>query len=67
MPTDEQASEKSRPRLVAVQKDFDTAPNLFRVVSNIPVAVEAYRVFIEALGKGALAAPTLERVALVVA
>ncbi|MDE2319749.1 MAG: peroxidase-related enzyme [Rhodospirillales bacterium] len=66
-PAAEQAPEKSRPLLAAVQKQLGTVPNLFRIVANSPAALEAYLGFSGALGKGALAAPTRERIALAIA
>jgi uncharacterized peroxidase-related enzyme len=66
-PAVEQAPEKSRPLLAAVQKQLGTVPNLFRVVANSPAALEAYLGFSGALGKGVLAAPSRERIALAVA
>ena len=66
-PSAEQAPEMSRPLLAAVQKQLGTVPNLFKIVANSPAALEAYLGFSGALGKGALAAPTRERIALAVA
>jgi len=42
-------------------------PNLFRVVANSPAALEGYVGLSGALGKGALPAPTRERIALAIA
>ena len=42
-------------------------PNLFRIVANSPAALEGYLGFSGALGKGALAAQTRERIALAIA
>ncbi len=66
-PPVEQAPEMSRPLLAAVQKQLGTVPNLFKIISNSPAALEAYLGFSGALGKGALAASTRERIALAVA
>ena len=66
-PVVEQAPEKSKSLLAAVQKQLGTVPNLFRIISNSPAALEAYLGFSGALGKGALAAPTRERIALAIA
>ena len=66
-PAVEQAPEKSRPLLAAVQKQLGTVPNMFRIIANGPAALEAYLGFADALGKGALARPTRERIALAVA
>lgn len=57
----------SRPLLEAVNKQLGVVPNLFRVVSNSPAALEGYLGMFGALGKGALPAPTRERIALAVA
>jgi uncharacterized peroxidase-related enzyme len=66
-PTVDRAPAKAQPLLEAVNKQFGTVPNLFRIVANSPAALEAYLGFSGALGKGALAAPTRERIALAVA
>jgi len=66
-PATEQAPEKAQPLLAAVQKQLGTVPNLIRIVANSPAALEAYLGFSGALGKGALVAPTRERIALAVA
>ncbi len=57
----------SRPLLEAVKKQLGIAPNLFRMVSNSPAALEGYLGLSGALGKGSLPAPTRERIALAVA
>jgi len=57
----------SQPLLEAVQKQFGSAPNLFRVVGNSPSALEGYLGLNGALGKGKLEAKTRERIALAVA
>ena len=61
------APAQSRPMLEAVRKQLGVAPNLFRMVANSPAALEGYLGMLGALGKGALAAPTHERIALAVA
>lgn len=66
-PAVEQAPEKSQPLLAAVHKQLGTVPNLFRIVANSPAALEGYLGFSGALGKGALPAPTRERIALAIA
>src|SRR6516162_252670 len=53
--------------LEAVKKQLGVVPNLFRLVSNSPAALEGYLGLFGALGKGALPAPTRERIALAVA
>jgi len=63
----EQTPAKSQPLLAAVQKQLGMVPNLFRIVANSPASLEAYLGFSGALNKGALAAPTRERIALAVA
>lgn len=57
----------SQPMLEAVKKQLGIVPNLFRLVSNSPAALEGYLGMSGALGKGALPAPTRERIALAVA
>jgi len=57
----------SRPLLEGVKKQLGVAPNLFRMVGNSPAALEAYVGILGALDKGALPAPTRERIALAVA
>jgi uncharacterized peroxidase-related enzyme len=61
------APEASRPLLQAVEKQLGMVPNLFRLVSNSPVALEGYLALNGALAKGALPAATRERIALAVA
>ncbi len=53
--------------LQAVQQQLGSVPNLFRLVANSPAALEGYLGMSGALGKGALPAPTRERIALAVA
>ncbi len=57
----------SRALLDAVQAQLGVVPNLFRLVSLSPHALEGYLGLSGALGKGALPAPTRERIALAVA
>lgn len=57
----------SQPLLEAVNKQLGSVPNLFRVVSNSPAALEGYLSMSGALGKGSLPAKTRERIALAVA
>ena len=57
----------SQPLLQAVKKQLGSVPNLFRLVSNSPAALEGYLGLSGALGKGTLPAPTRERIALAVA
>ena len=65
--TIEAAPVASRPLLEAVKKQLGIAPNLFRLVSNSPAALEGYLSLSSALAKGDLPAPTRERIALAVA
>jgi uncharacterized peroxidase-related enzyme len=57
----------SRPLLEAVRQQLGSVPNLFRMVANSPAALEGYVSMMGALSKGALPAPTRERIALAVA
>jgi uncharacterized peroxidase-related enzyme len=57
----------SRPLLEAVERQLGVAPNLFRLVSTSPAALEGYLGLSGALGKGELPAATRERIALAVA
>lgn len=65
--TIESAPAASRELLKAVQQQLGVAPNLFRMVSNSPAALEGYVGMFGALGKGALPLATRERIALAVA
>lgn len=65
--TIEAAPPASQPLLQAVKKQLGVAPNLFRLVSNSPAALEGYLGLMGALNKGTLPAPTRERIALAVA
>lgn len=66
-PTIEAAPLTAQPLLQAVEKQLGIVPNVFRLVSNSPAALEGYLGLLGALGKGALPAPTRERIALAVA
>ena len=61
------APEKARGLLEAVNKQLGTVPNMFRLISTSPQALEGYLGLSGALSKGALPAPTRERIALAVA
>lgn len=61
------APAKSQPLLEAVHKQFGTVPNMFRLISTSPQALEGYLGLFGALGKGELPAATRERIALAVA
>jgi uncharacterized peroxidase-related enzyme len=65
--TIEAAPAASRPLLEAVKKQLGIVPNLFRMVSNSPAALEGYLGLSGALSKGSLPAATRERIALAVA
>jgi uncharacterized peroxidase-related enzyme len=65
--TIDDASAASRPFLEAIKKQLGSAPNLFRIVSNSPAALEGYVGLMGALGKGTLPAATRERIALAIA
>ena len=57
----------SQPLLEAVKKQLGVVPNMFRLVSTSPAALEGYLGLSGALAKGTLPAPTRERIALAVA
>lgn len=57
----------SQPLLSQVEKQLGVVPNLFRLVSLSPAALEGYLGLSGALSKGALEAQTRERIALAVA
>lgn len=61
------APASSQPLLRAVQKQLGSVPNLFRVVSNSPAALEGYLGMSGALNKGDLQPETRERIALAIA
>ena len=61
------APQASQSLLKAVGQQLGLVPNLFRVVSNSPAALEGYVGLLNALGKGSLPAATRERIALAIA
>lgn len=63
----ESAPAASVPLLEAVNAQLGSVPNMFRVISNSPAALEGFLGLSGALGKGALDAQTRERIALAVA
>jgi len=63
----EAAPPASRPLLEGVKKQLGLVPNMFRLISNSPAALESYLALFGALSKGTLPAPTRERIALAVA
>ncbi|MDY7538176.1 carboxymuconolactone decarboxylase family protein [Undibacterium sp. RTI2.1] len=65
--TIEAAPAASQALLHAVQKQLGVVPNLFRLVSNSPIALEAYLGLSGTLAKGNIPAPTRERIALAIA
>lgn len=62
-----EAPEAAQPLLNAVKKQLGVVPNLFRITANSPQALSGYLDFNAALNKGALPAPTHERIALAIA
>ena len=66
-PSIEAAPVAAQPLLQVVQKQLGSVPNLFRVVSNSPAALEGYLGMSGALSKGSLPAQTRERIALAIA
>jgi uncharacterized peroxidase-related enzyme len=65
--TIEDAPAASQALLHEVKRQLGVVPNLFRMVSNSPAALEGYVSLSGALGKGTLPAATRERIALAVA
>ncbi len=63
----EAAPQESQALLEGVKKQLGMVPNLFRLVSASPAALEGYLGLSAALGKGKLPAATRERIALAVA
>ncbi|PWC32903.1 peroxidase-related enzyme [Azospirillum sp. TSO35-2] len=63
----ENAPEKARPLLQAVQKQIGRVPNVFGTIANSPAALEGYLAMSGALAKGTLPAATRERIALAIA
>jgi len=57
----------SQALLRGVKQSLGVVPNLFRLVANSPETLEGYLGLNSALGKGALNAPTRERIALAIA
>ncbi len=57
----------SRPMLEGVKKQLGVVPNMFRLISNSPAALESYLGLSDTLSKGTLPAATRERIALAVA
>jgi len=62
-----EAPKASQAMLEAVHDQLGVVPNLFRLVSNSPAALEGYLGLSAALNKGKLPAATRERIALAVA
>jgi len=65
--TVEAAPAASRLMLEAVKKQLGVVPNLFRLVSHSPAALEGYLGLSGALAKGSISAATGERIALAIA
>jgi uncharacterized peroxidase-related enzyme len=65
--TIEDAPAASQALLHEVKRQLGVAPNLFRMVSNSPAALEGYVSLNGALGKGSLPVATRARIALAVA
>jgi len=61
------APEASRPILETIQKQIGSVPNIFRLVSNSPAALNGLTSLQGALGKGKLPPATRERIALAMA
>src|SRR5450432_1227049 len=61
------APAEPQPALEAVKRQLGLVPNLFRVVSNSPAALEGYLGLSGTLAKGATPAASGERIALVIA
>jgi len=57
----------SQPLLEAVRRQLGIVPNMFRLISNSPAALESYLAMTAAAAKGALPPPTRERIALAIA
>ena len=62
-----EAPAASQPMLEQVNKQLGLVPNMFRLISNSPVALGGYLGLSSALAKGKLQAATRERIALAVA
>ncbi len=65
--TIEAAPQASQPLLQQVSRQLGRAPNLFRLASLSPAALEGYLGIFGALGKGSLPSATRERIALAIA
>lgn len=65
--TIEDAPVAAQPLLQAVKRKIGVAPNMFRMVASSPAALEGHLALSAALEKGALPAPTRERIALAIA
>jgi AhpD family alkylhydroperoxidase len=63
----EVAPQAAQPLLVAVRKQLGVVPNMFRVISNSPAALEGYLGLNGALAEGSLEPQTRERIALAIA
>jgi uncharacterized peroxidase-related enzyme len=63
----EAAPAASQQTLNAIKDAFGSAPNMFRLISNSPAALEGLWSLWTALGRGQLSAATRERIALAVA
>lgn len=61
------APDKAQPLLEAVKRQLGVVPNMFRLMSTSPQALEGYLGLSAALAKGTLSAATRERIALAVA
>lgn len=66
-PSIDAAPATAQPLLQAVHKQLGVVPNLFRLVSNSPAALEGYLGLSGALNKGSLPAATHARIALAIA
>ncbi|MDE2427595.1 MAG: carboxymuconolactone decarboxylase family protein [Burkholderiales bacterium] len=67
IPAIEQSPVASQPLLAGVNQQLGMVPNLMRVMSHSPAALEGYLSFNAALGKGALSNKLREQIALTVA
>jgi uncharacterized peroxidase-related enzyme len=67
LPTDEKIPAASQPLLASVQKQLGLVPNLMRMLSSSPAALNGYLSLNAALGRGSLGAKTGERIALAIA
>ena len=63
----DEAPEASRAILDGLQKQIGRVPNIFRIVSNSPAALQGLVQLRSALSKGALSGATQERIALTMA